>query len=105
MLTHLDIDRVRDILVSQFSPKAIYLFGSYAQGRASDESDLDLLVVDRDEVYSKNRSLEMNLSLFPRKYSLDLLCFSEQQFKRKVQEKRLFFNNLIKTGRKIYEQP
>ena len=39
------IDDVVDQIATQFDPKQIILFGSYAYGRPRPESDVDLLVV------------------------------------------------------------
>jgi len=44
MLTHEDIRKAVLEVAAHFSLKKVSYFGSYAEGRASKESDLDLLV-------------------------------------------------------------
>jgi len=39
--------RVTDVLVQKYRPERIILFGSYAYGRPTDSSDIDLLIVKR----------------------------------------------------------
>ena len=39
-----EINRIKDAFIKQISPLRIYLFGSYARGEATAESDVDLLV-------------------------------------------------------------
>lgn len=39
------LDRLVEVLVAEFAPRAIYLFGSFATGTATSYSDLDLFVV------------------------------------------------------------
>ncbi len=48
---HIDMSTIRAIaqlITERFDPEQVTLFGSYARGDASDNSDVDLLVVLRD---------------------------------------------------------
>lgn len=45
-------------LVTALSPRAVYLFGSRAEGRARPDSDFDLLVVFDDDVASAQTTFE-----------------------------------------------
>ncbi len=104
MLSAENMDEIRSRLVSGFNPKTIYLFGSRARGQAGPESDVDLLVVDDDKQFLKDRGVDMNMALYPRDFHLDLLYYSEEQFKRKLEEKRFFFMDIIRDGQVLYER-
>jgi predicted nucleotidyltransferase len=39
------VEKYADAVVREFSPVAVILFGSYAKGEASDESDIDVGIV------------------------------------------------------------
>lgn len=39
-------------LVSRYNAEAAYLFGSYARGQATSDSDLDVLIVGGDDFYA-----------------------------------------------------
>jgi predicted nucleotidyltransferase len=45
MIDEKKIDEVTEKLVETYYPREIYLFGSYAWGKPSEESDLDLLII------------------------------------------------------------
>lgn len=45
-----EIEELKDQFVKQLSPIRVYLFGSYANGTYTDESDLDFYIVVSDEV-------------------------------------------------------
>jgi uncharacterized protein len=45
MIPLVAIQTIVDLIASVFSPVKIILFGSYAYGQATEESDVDLLVV------------------------------------------------------------
>jgi len=45
MIDYEIIEKVKNKLVTTYSPLEIYFFGSYAYGTPDEESDLDLLIV------------------------------------------------------------
>jgi uncharacterized protein len=55
MLTAVDIENLRNTIAEQMHPDKIFLFGSYADGRATDDSDIDFLVVMRSELQPHRR--------------------------------------------------
>ena len=80
MLTSTDIDTLRDIITDSVHPDKIFLFGSYAEGRATEESDVDLLVVMESELSPHRRNVALK-RLFPqRKFSLDAFVYTPEEF-------------------------
>ena len=47
------------LLVDEFDPLQVILFGSYARGDANEASDIDLLVVVPDEIQGTRRELNV----------------------------------------------
>ena len=39
------IEEIKNKLVSEFNPKKIYIFGSYAWGNSNEDSDLDIMII------------------------------------------------------------
>jgi predicted nucleotidyltransferase len=82
MLSTLEIDQLRDRITQAMQPEKIYLFGSYADGKANDESDVDLLVVMQSELTPHQRNVAVK-RLFPRRsFSLDAFVYTPQEFAR-----------------------
>ena len=82
MLSPVDIEQLRDRITQAMHPDKIYLFGSYADGNASDESDIDLLVVMNSELPPHKRNVAVK-RLFPRRtFSLDAFVYTPQEFER-----------------------
>jgi predicted nucleotidyltransferase len=82
MLSTLDIDQLRDKITQAMQPEKIYLFGSYADGKATDESDIDLLVVMDSALTPHKRNVAVK-RLFPRRsFSLDAFVYTPQEFAR-----------------------
>ena len=82
MLTSMDIDILRNTIAERMHPDKIFLFGSYAEGRATDDSDIDFLVVMESELSPHRRNVELK-RLFPqRKFSLDAFVYTPEEFSR-----------------------
>ncbi len=44
-----EIEQIKEKLVRQLSPEKIYLFGSFAEGTADDDSDVDIYIIVKDD--------------------------------------------------------
>ncbi|ACM19492.1 nucleotidyltransferase, putative [Geotalea daltonii FRC-32] len=82
MLSFLDLERLKERITEVMHPDKIYLFGSYANGNATDESDVDILVVMDSELPPHKRNVAVK-RLFPqRTFSLDAFVYTPQEFAR-----------------------
>ena len=80
MLTSEDIETLRDTIVEGVHPLQIFLFGPYAEGRATDDSDVDVVVVMDTELSQHQRNVSVK-RLFPRRhFSLDAFVFAPVEF-------------------------
>jgi predicted nucleotidyltransferase len=71
------------------------LFGSYAKGTASEESDFDVCVI----VKERNLKEEAKLSKLPEKVQLHF--FSEEEFEELKREKDKIVEDILKDGIEI----
>jgi len=77
-----DIDTLRDNIMQRLNPAKIFLFGSYADGTATAESDVDLMVVMDSELPPHKRNIMLK-RLFPKRaFSLDAFVYTPQEFQR-----------------------
>lgn len=82
MLSTQDIEQLKERITQAMHPEKIYLFGSYAGGNATDESDVDLLVVMDSALTPHKRNVAVK-RLFPRRsFSLDAFVYTPQEFAR-----------------------
>lgn len=70
-------------LVSVASPSKVILFGSHARGDATDDSDLDLLVVERQIENVGEEMMRLHKALWPLNIPVDILVCSEADFEKK----------------------
>lgn len=79
MIAQKIIDEVKDILVKTYNPVKIYIFGSYAWGHPTEDSDLDILVViDHYEKDHHQTLVEGHRALVDVDVSKDLLVYSKK---------------------------
>ncbi len=95
-----------DIIVREADPEAIILFGSRARGEAGADSDVDLLIIER-EPFGPGRSrireaarLYHALRYMPA--SKDLLVYSRDEFQRWKEALNHVVANAVREGRLLY---
>lgn len=104
MLTDKEINNIVETIKDKANPSRIYLFGSYALGKATEASDLDLLVVDDSKKDKNTVALEISKALFPRNFGLDLIVTSSEDIQKKQQRKLTFWDEIVIKGKKLYER-
>jgi predicted nucleotidyltransferase len=87
----------------QFHPRKIVLFGSYAYGKPSEDSDVDLLVImPRRRERGERMSVRIRHSI-PRAFSLDLLVRTPAEVARDLRWGDPFMCELLEKGQVLYE--
>jgi len=82
MLSSSDIDQLKERIVQALKPEKIFLFGSYVENRATEDSDVDLVVVVDSELAPHQRNVALK-RLFPRRsFSLDAFVYTPLEFAR-----------------------
>lgn len=101
----IDLSTVQDFcqeVAEKFQPDKIILFGSYAYGEPTVDSDIDLLVVLPIECEPVEKAIEIRLAVsyhFP----LDLLVRSPDSLKKRVEMGDFFIQEILEKGRVLYE--
>ena len=98
-----EINELKDSFVKQLSPKRIYLFGSYAKGTNTEDSDFDFYIVVNDsekdmiglaaQAYKSIRHKQSR--------SVDIIVGTESRFEERKNAPTLE-NEVITTGVLIY---
>jgi uncharacterized protein len=89
-------------IVEKFQPERIILFGSYAYGQPTEDSDVDLLVIlpfEKLPVYTAIAIRRQIKSPFP----LDLIARTPEQIQQRLDLGDFFIQDIINKGRILYE--
>ena len=85
-------------------PAKIILFGSYANGTPTPDSDVDLLVVMNTSASAKDRHLSVCRLLRPRPFPVDILVKTPQELEWALDKGDFFIREIVTQGRVLYEQ-
>ena len=91
-------------IVDKYSPDKIYLFGSYAWGKPTIDSDVDLFIVKNTNESQKRRSRKLRSLLFGSGIPFDLFIYTPDEIKRRIDMGDFFINDIIKKGEILYEK-
>ena len=96
------IQEFADEVARQFKPEKIILFGSYAYGRPTPDSDVDLLVIMPQRRMRGRMSTHIRWAV-PRIFPLDLLVRSGSEVNRRLQWGDCFLQEIVAKGKVLYE--
>ncbi len=102
MISRKDIQATCDDIVREFAPLQVILFGSYAYGTPTEDSDVDLLVVmDIPESKTSRQAGEI-LQRIPRRFSMDLLVRSPEEIAYRISYNDWFLREITEEGEVLY---
>ena len=96
------IDDVVDQIATQFRPKQIILFGSYAYGQPRPESDLDLLVV-MDTPLRQREQRRLIRQAINYNFGLDLIVRKPATLAQRLAWGDFFLREITEKGKVMYE--
>ena len=99
------IEQIRALsqqIAREFHPEQVVLFGSHAHGTATEDSDVDLLVI----IPYKGKSWRLAGKIRGRvrpQFPVDLLVRSPEQIRRRLNLGDCFLKEVAEKGRVLYE--
>lgn len=105
MITQERIEEIVRRIVSNYKPEKIILFGSYAYGIPTEDSDLDLLVVvESSEQPRYKRAREIRKHLWGiAEVPKDILVYTQEEIDEWKEVEEAFITSIMKSGRVLYE--
>jgi len=102
MVTRRQIEELSNRIAKRFHPEKIVLFGSYASGRPTEDSDVDLLVVMQFSGRSVDQAVEMRLEARP-SFPVDLIVRTPEAVSERLRMGDTFISGILNAGRVLYE--
>lgn len=103
MVSRRKIESFVQQVAEEFAPERVVLFGSYARGEPTEDSDVDLLVI----MAHNNRNVEQSLDItrrVDRTFPLDLLVRTPQEVRQRLRQHDMFLTAILKEGKTLYER-
>ena len=111
MINNPYIEQITERL-QELNPHLIMLFGSYAYGTPSEDSDIDLLVVTNDDFIPANFEEKMNVHLSVSQHifelsmlvPIDLVVYTLPMYEKFITQNSQFANDITTKGVRLYEK-
>ncbi|MEK6752226.1 MAG: nucleotidyltransferase domain-containing protein [Chloroflexota bacterium] len=89
-------------IAKQFNPQKIILFGSYAYGKPTEDSDVDILVVMSFSGRNPEKATEIWMASKP-KFPVDIMVRKPDELKKRLAMGDFFLRDVVNKGRALYE--
>jgi uncharacterized protein len=100
-----DILTIKDIIKNSFNVEKIILFGSYAKGNNTENSDIDICVITNDKNRKLDISRQIRRSIYPYiSKSVDLLIYNSAEFYDRAENLKSIEREIMNKGINLYEQ-
>ncbi len=98
------IKAITDKIVAAYQPKKIILFGSYAYGEPTEDSDIDFLIVKNTDKRPIDRWMEIKKCLreTARSFPVSPLVYTEAEIQERMAIKDFFIEEILQKGEVVY---
>ena len=104
MITQKQIEDIIQRIIDNYNPDKIILFGSYAQGHPTENSDLDLLIVKNSNLPRYKRAREIRRYLWGiTDIPKDIIVYTQEEIDDWAKVKEAFITNIVTKGKVLYE--
>ena len=99
-----EIEGIKKVIVKNFQPEKIILFGSYAWGKPKEESDVDLLIIKKSRKKRIDRAREVRKTIMKTGVPVEVLVYTPSEIKERIELEDPFIENILKQGKILYSQ-
>jgi len=98
------ITEIVDRILKGYKPKKVILFGSYAYGEPTDDSDIDLLIIKNTDKRPIDRWVEVKRLLrdISRTVPIAPLVYTEKEIEQRIAIKDFFIQEILEKGDVLY---
>lgn len=86
----------------QFNPNKIILFGSYAYGQPTEDSDVDILVIMSFKGRNPEKATEIWMATKP-EFPIDIMVRKPTELKQRLKMGDFFLREITEKGKVLYE--
>jgi predicted nucleotidyltransferase len=96
------IRKLAEEIGERFRPQKVILFGSWASGRPSSDSDVDIMVI-MDSPFGSLRQAALISRSLDHAFPLDIVVKSPEEVRRRAEQGDPFIKEVMSRGRVLYE--
>jgi predicted nucleotidyltransferase len=98
------ITKVVEKIKAQYRPQKIILFGSYAWGEPSKDSDIDLFIIKKTNQKHRERMLTVRRMVSEENglVGIDILVYTPEELAERLKIEDSFISKILKRGQMLY---
>ncbi|MCX6223703.1 MAG: nucleotidyltransferase domain-containing protein [Bacteroidia bacterium] len=103
----IDSQQIKEIvnrIALNYNPERIILFGSYAKGSSTDDSDLDFILIKNTSIPRNKRGLEVRRLFYGLPVAMDFKIYTSSEFNAELNDRYSFLSSVIKDSKLLYER-
>lgn len=97
-----DIKNVAKRIGDAANADAVVLFGSYARGNATENSDVDFLVIAESDLPRFKRSRQLHKLFKPYPFGMDILVYTPAEITKGSKTPLSFVSSVLREGKTVY---
>jgi predicted nucleotidyltransferase len=100
------IARLVETIGREYKPQKVILFGSFARGRPTEDSDIDLLIVKDTDVRMADRFVEVKRLIYDPQLRIPVspLVYTPQELAERLDMGDDFVKEIVSEGKVLYEE-
>lgn len=98
------LNEMHTIIVQEFSPEKIYVFGSFARGEVTNDSDLDLLLQFKEIPNKRGLIIQIRKALADIPCAKDILVATHEEMENYKDKNWSIYSQAQKEGKIIYDR-
>lgn len=99
-----ELQKIVSVLIENYQPEKIILFGSLASDKVKEESDIDLLLVKKSDKRPLERVIEVMALLGYPRIALDIFVYTPEEIEYLRKEGSQFIEDILEHGKVLYEK-
>ncbi len=104
VVTRAQIRAVVDRLVEALHPEKVILFGSYAYGKPSIDSDVDVLILVKSNERPAKRAYRAYKAIWGKTFPTDILVRTPEELAHRLEIGDYFLREIVERGKVLYER-
>ena len=98
------LKEITERIVEALAPEKVILFGSYAQGQPTSDSDVDLLIVMESEERPSKRRQAVSRLFRERPFPMDIVVRTPREIEQAMEGIDPFIREILERGKVLYDR-
>ena len=97
-----EVKRLTLKIQKEYKPDKIIIFGSFASGKITQDSDVDFFIIKKTAKLRRERNREVSRLLIDRQIPVDILVYTPSEVRKRKEMGDYFIKDILHSGKLVY---